>query len=983
MNILKRLSAKSQIALGQSGIIVSLLLTAVVIGLIPDRVSAVRDGRAMLAEALAANSSTFVTYADLRRIESNLQLVVQRNADLLSAGLRREDDSLAVSVAEHESHWEAIPGEYSTDTQLRVPIHTGDERWGQVELRFTSMQAQGLIGAMQTPWVQLTLFLGMLSFILFYLYLGRMLTQLDPSQAVPGRVRSALDTMAEGLLVLDRKEQIVLANHAFATLLGKTTDQLTGARASQLPWVTSDGAATEDAERPWIRAVKQGVAQTNQMIRLKLDGQPQRTFMINCSPVLGSKGNYAGVLVSFDDITLLEEKEVELRKSRAEAVAANEAKSSFLANMSHEIRTPMNAVLGFTEILQRGYSKNPQDSHKYLNTIHSSGKHLLDLINDILDLSKVESGRMEIERMRCAPHQVIAEIVNVLSVKANEKGLSLEFCPEGDLPETILSDPSRLRQIITNLVGNAIKFTEQGGVTVKLKLSKSSVEPQLTIDIVDTGIGMQEEGLENIFNPFVQADTSVTRRFGGTGLGLSISKRFTEALGGDITVTSRPGMGSTFSVRIDTGSLDGIALLPATELMRCVEDQRQEEAVRWVFPPSRVLVVDDGVENRELVKLVLEENNINVAEAENGQIGVEKALAAPYDVILMDIQMPVMDGFMATQALREANLQTPIIARTANAMKGFEQKCLDAGYTGYMTKPIDIDQLVAKLAELLNATVAEASPEKRVPTLFNPANDEAGDSGATAPIYSRLSTSDPRFHRLISRFTERLAAQLKAIDIAWTERNYAEIADLAHWLKGAGGTVGFDIFTSPAHDLEQFAKFEQEGQIEATLAIIHDLSRRLSVDESMNGSAAAADSVATTVEDVVPPSAEKEAPPEHTADTLVSRFADDPRLRPIIEKFRLRLDRQLALMRQQQTKGNLEELADLAHWLKGAGGTIGFDEFNEPAAQLEKLAKESNLNAITPLLDELDRLAQRIVPAAPSLNESDDVPAARQKGQTQ
>ncbi len=980
MNILKRLSAKSQIAMGQSGIIVSLLLTAVVLGLIPDRVSAVRDGRAMLAEALAANSSTLITYSDLKRIESNLQLVVQRNADLVSAGVRREDDSLVVSVAEHQNRWEKMPGEYSTDTQFRVPIHTGEARWGQVELRFKALQAQGLLGVVQTPWVQLALFLGLLSFVLFYLYLGRMLTQLDPSQAVPGRVRSALDTMAEGLLVLDRKEQIVLANQAFATLLGKTTEQMTGVRASQLPWVTSDGAATEAAERPWIKAIRDGVAQTDQMIRLQLDDQPQRTFKLNCSPVLGSKGNYAGVLVSFDDITLLEEKEVELRKSREEAVAANEAKSSFLANMSHEIRTPMNAVLGFTEILQRGYSKNPQESRKHLDTIHSSGKHLLDLINDILDLSKVESGQMEIERMQCAPHNVIAEIVNVLRVKANEKGLSLAFLPEGDLPETILSDPSRLRQIVTNLVGNAIKFTEQGGVTVMLQLDLYNTRPQLIVDITDTGIGMQEERLEHIFDPFVQADTSVTRRFGGTGLGLSISKRFAEALGGGITVTSQPGRGSTFSVRIDTGSLDGIALLPATELLRVVDDQPDEVVVRWVFPPSRILVVDDGEENRELVKLVLEENNISVAEAENGQIGVEKALAESFDVILMDIQMPVMDGFMATQAMREAGLQTPIIALTANAMKGFEQKCLDAGHTGYMTKPIDIDQLVAKLAELLNATVAAASPESDVPMLSHEANDDAGNSAVAAPIYSRLSTSDPRFRRLISRFTERLDAQLQAIDNAWTKRNYAAIADLAHWLKGAGGTVGFDVFTSPAHELEQFAKLEQEEKIEAALAIIHDLSRRLAVDEPMQGSATTQDSFAAIAANAAPHNAKDEVVSAHTASTLVSRYADDTRLQPIIEKFRLRLNKQLALMQEQLAEGNAEELADLAHWLKGAGGTIGFDEFNEPAAQLEKLAKENDLQAMAPIVGELERLAQRMLPAGPSCNDDGDVSAVEHNG---
>jgi len=333
-------------------------------------------------------------------------------------------------------------------------------------------------------------------------------------------VRAALDTIADGLLLLDANERIAFAN--------------------SVPWAPE--CLEEIDSFPWAAGIPDE-QRHEVLLKLAAEGRPQRTLQTNAS-IVQQDGKYYGALVSLDDVTVLEQTKVELEKSKLAADDANRAKSDFLARMSHEIRTPMTAILGFADVLRRGYETDQEERQEYLETIHSSGAHLLELINDILDLSKVESGKMELDLMQYSPASIVKEVTSILGVRAREKGIDLSYSFDTPIPELIETDPVRLRQAITNLVGNAVKFTDEGEVHVGVRLDKSGAEPLLVIDVSDTGIGIPEDKLEKIFSPFSQADTSITRKFGGTGLGLAISRKLINAMGGELTVQSEMGSGT-------------------------------------------------------------------------------------------------------------------------------------------------------------------------------------------------------------------------------------------------------------------------------------------------------------------------------------------------------------------------------------------------------------------------------------------------------
>jgi len=419
-----------------------------------------------------------------------------------------------------------------------------------------------------------------------------------------------------------------------------------------------------------------------------------------------------------------------LVQARAAAERASAAKSSFLANMSHEIRTPINAVLGYAELLHEEAPAQLRPSgsglrNEAISAIRRNAESLLGILNDVLDFSKIEAEQLDVECIALSPGGLLAEVRSSLAVCADVKGLSLELDFESKVPKLIESDPARLRQIVMNLVGNAIKFSDEGSVSLSLCCSYSNADPAIEFRVRDCGIGMSREQLGELFRPFTQGDSSMSRRYGGTGLGLTISKRLATLLGGDLVVTSELGKGSEFCLRLPAcwpldvewlsreqarsrfaGEVGGLSHRP--DPLSAVKS-RDPAPLRGL----RVLLVEDGPDNQRLFVRILRTAGGEVSVAENGAEALDLALEAvdrgrPYDVIVMDMQMPVMDGYVATRRLREAGYTAPILALTAHAMVSERERCLEVGCDDFETKPIDRRRLLTKL-KLLAGGGAESS----------------------------------------------------------------------------------------------------------------------------------------------------------------------------------------------------------------------------------------------------------------------------------
>ena len=510
------------------------------------------------------------------------------------------------------------------------------------------------------------------------------------------KYRGIIENMSLGLVEADLNDHLLYANQRFCDMTGYCTDELTGHRLSPLLLSGHDLELVESK----LLTREHGISDSYEVVVTTKTGE-RKWLLVSGAPLYDEYQRLIGSIGIYLDVTPQKDLEASLREAKVQAESSTHAKQDFLANMSHEIRTPMNAILGMSQLLAKTPLAAPQAS--YLHAITASAENLLVIINDILDLSKIEAGQLAIEHIGFSPGLICAQVEKTLLYKAEEKGLTFITTLDPALPEVVTGDPYRLTQVLLNLAGNSVKFTEQGTVCLGCKLLEGAGTEELLIEftVQDTGIGIDAEYINRIFDDFSQEDSTVTRRFGGTGLGLGISKKLVHLLGGELHIESLKNHGTTsrFTLRLPAGN--------ARQLSQ--KDHGDLDCMQQALQGKQILLVEDNLFNRMLATSFLTNAGMSVTEATNGQAAVELARTQTFDLVLMDVQMPIKNGYEATRILRqELGLAVPIIALTANAIIGERAKCLAAGMNDYLTKPFQEFSLLKMVYDW--AVAAQRSP---------------------------------------------------------------------------------------------------------------------------------------------------------------------------------------------------------------------------------------------------------------------------------
>lgn len=603
------------------------------------------------------------------------------------------------------------------------------------------------------------------------------------------KYKSIIENMSLGLIEVDAHENIIEANQTFCTLSGYTHDELIGKNAVSL-FIQSEDEL--EMNQVVIRRMS-GIYDAYEKQVVVKDGT-LKWWLISGAPVFDNDGVFKGSVGIHYDITKQKVLEAELRKAKDDAVRSNMAKELFMANMSHEIRTPMNAVIGIGSLLSKT-EMNQQQSF-YINTIQTAANNLLVIINDLLDFSKIEAGKIDFEEIGFDVFATVQSTIQVLKHKAEEKGLQIHFDFSEKIAPILIGDPYRLNQILMNFLSNAIKFTEKGFVTLSCSVEHESNEEQhLVFKVIDSGIGISEDFIYQLFDKFAQEDRSITRKYGGTGLGMSISKQLVELMGGAIQVDSKKNQGSTFEIHLHfkKGEIGDLCLPVNTPTSNTA-----------VLSGKRILLAEDNEMNRLLATTILRQYGIVVTEAKDGAEAILHMQQQSFDLILMDLQMPIKDGFQATRKIRnELSSTIPIIALTANAYKQEEDRCLKAGMNDFLSKPFEEEQLIQLLARYLESDQGISELEHQIihktlePKLYD-----------LQKLITMTKGDEAFLKKMLEIFVRTMPESISAMEIAYADKDWQQLSALAHRIKSSIEGMGINSIKDEILILEANAKNE-------------------------------------------------------------------------------------------------------------------------------------------------------------------------------
>jgi PAS domain S-box-containing protein len=606
------------------------------------------------------------------------------------------------------------------------------------------------------------------------------------------RLQSILDNAPVSISLKDREHRYVLFNKQYQTWFGVTPEQQYRKTLRDVGTEESFVVMIDSIEN---RVIASGIAEVVE-VREPDIGTAPTWALVTKFPVRGPDGEILGVGTVNVDVSERRAAEQALREAKEAAEEANRAKSSFLARMSHEIRTPMNGVIGFAELLLD--SSLTPEQRRHVTLLKTAGQALLKIINDILDLSKIEAGRLELERIAVSPANVVEEALSIIRPQAAVKELELSLDIAANVPPWIECDPTRLRQVLVNLLGNALKFTEKGGIALAVSVSHEGDKAALKFAVIDTGTGIEPEQQELLFRDFAQADQSIVRRFGGTGLGLAICRHLVEAMGGRIGVLSEPGVGSTFWFTV--------ALVDAQVPAASEPDTTSKAPAAH----ARILIAEDIYANQVVIEGMLKSDGHEVVVVDNGAEAVEMLERRDFDLVLMDMEMPEMDGVTATKAIRalsERVRSIPIVALTANAMADEAARCRAAGMNDFLTKPIDRDTLLAIVAKWAGRAGDVTAAPKRVSS-----PPEVLDETVLKDLEDRLGRSQVFVYADL--FREQID---RSVDLIATTDDRQVLAREAHTLISVAGNLGCNELMTRSRELSKALR-EQAKDVEPLVA---------------------------------------------------------------------------------------------------------------------------------------------------------------------